>query len=184
IDLLLDFGFQEGSYFLNEDLLKPLCKALKEHFQEVETIPDPDNGWMILIKENGVLGHSYILKQEIIESSEYSKLLSLYRKIKDLLNLSFIIGEEQYSSLDEMVSAVLEKVKKGYSIQRYKGLGEMNPEQLWETTMDPERRVLLKVTIEDAVEADRIFSVLMGDQVEPRKSFIMENALRVKNLDV
>lgn len=184
IDLLLDFSFQEGSYFLNENLLKPLCKALKEHFEEVETIPDPDNGWMILIRENGVLGHSYILKQEIIESSEYSKLLSLYRKIKDLLNLNYKIGEENYSSLDEMVSAVLEKVKKGYSIQRYKGLGEMNPEQLWETTMDPERRVLLKVTIEDAVEADRIFSVLMGDQVEPRKSFIMENALRVKNLDV
>lgn len=184
IDLLLDFGFQEGSYFLNEELLKPLCKALKEHFQEVETLPDPDNGWMILIKENGVLGHSYILKQEIIESSEYSKLLSVYRKIKDLLNLSFSIGEENYASLDEVVSAVLEKVKRGYSIQRYKGLGEMNPEQLWETTMDPEKRVLLKVTIEDAVEADRIFSVLMGDQVEPRKSFIMENALRVKNLDV
>lgn len=184
IDLLLEFGFQEGSYFLDEGLLKPLCKALREHFQEVETIPDPDNGWLIMIKDNGVLGHTYILKQEIIESSEYSKLLTLYRKLKDLLNLSYSVGDERYSSLEEMVNSVLEKVKKGYSIQRYKGLGEMNPEQLWETTMDPERRVLLKVTIEDAVEADRIFSVLMGDQVEPRKSFIMENALRVKNLDV
>jgi DNA gyrase subunit B len=95
-------------------------------------------------------------------------------------------GQEEATVADrqELLSLFLTRARKGQYIQRYKGLGEMNPGQLWETTMDPEKRVLLQVKIEDAVEANEIFTVLMGDQVEPRREFIEKNALNVANLDI
>src|SRR5207244_8335190 len=87
-------------------------------------------------------------------------------------------------SRDELLTHILTAAKKDIQIQRYKGLGEMNPEQLWETTMNPTKRTLLQVRIDDAVETDEIFTVLMGDAVEPRRKFIEDNALDVRNLDI
>ncbi len=85
---------------------------------------------------------------------------------------------------EELLNLLMERAKKGVGIQRYKGLGEMNPDQLWTTTMDPEKRILLQVEIEDGVEADEIFTILMGDKVEPRREFIQSNALEVTELDI
>jgi len=101
--------------------------------------------------------------------------------------LSLVESEERktpVNGLFDLLNAIRELGRKGLEIQRYKGLGEMNPEQLWETTMNPDKRKMLKVVLEDAVRADQIFSVLMGDEVEPRRQFIEDNALNVRNLDI
>ncbi len=131
----------------------------------------------------------FLINKNLLESADYEELLHLYKKMKTLGAGTFIIVSEKnehllINNIEELSTRIIEISKEGMLIQRYKGLGEMNPEQLWETTMDPERRMLLKVSIEDAVEADVIFSVLMGDQVEPRRQFIEQNALRVRNLDI
>ncbi len=106
------------------------------------------------------------------------------KKIKAVYRIENDGDVKEVFSLKELLAYIKEVAAKGMHIQRYKGLGEMNPQQLWETTMDPEKRTILKVTLEDAVEADKMFTVLMGDQVEPRREFIEDHAHQVKNLDI
>jgi DNA gyrase subunit B len=119
---------------------------------------------------------------------EFQKAVELFTRLEDRLTPPFITGEngtsEEIASREALLDRVLASAKKDLSIQRYKGLGEMNPEQLWETTMNPDTRTLLQVRIDDAVETDEIFTVLMGDAVEPRRKFIEDNALDVRNLDI
>jgi DNA gyrase subunit B len=119
---------------------------------------------------------------------EYRSSLNLFPQIKDFLDTEFVIrsGEREIkaSNWTEFLDTVKAESFKGSNLQRYKGLGEMNPEQLWETTMDPDQRVLLQVSIDDAEKADDIFTTLMGDKVEPRRDFIINHALEVTELDI
>jgi DNA gyrase subunit B len=128
------------------------------------------------------------IDNELVGSSEYRSLSHNEEGLRSLAGSDFAVARRDEksacSSLDEAIETLYGEARRNLNIQRYKGLGEMNPEQLWETTMDPEKRHLLQVRIEDAFSTDDIFSVLMGDDVEPRRDFIQRNALHVTNLDV
>ncbi len=137
--------------------------------------------------QHGIRSTRY-LPREFFGTSEYQHIMALATKIGDLLSEdSYVVrGDKQMQtdSFSEAVEWLMNEARRGQSIQRYKGLGEMNPEQLWDTTVNPETRRLLQVKIDDALKADEIFTTLMGDQVEPRREFIEKNALTVGNLDV
>lgn len=139
------------------------------------------------------LAHHYLLDASFINSSEYGKLLRLSSEWNTLLESDAFIRREASAGttkdipvrdFDYLWQQMMLDARRGLAIQRYKGLGEMNADQLWDTTMDPENRRMLRVTIEDAIAADHMFTCLMGDHVEPRRVFIEENALTVSNLDI
>jgi DNA gyrase subunit B len=134
------------------------------------------------------IGSTRYLPREFFGTNEYKHVMALAAKINDLLSEdSYVKRGEKRSPVNSFAASVdwlMREARRGQSIQRYKGLGEMNPEQLWDTTVNPETRRLMQVKIDDAVKADEIFTTLMGDQVEPRREFIEKNALTVENLDV
>jgi len=173
--------------FQDEDLMAKIEGALDKAGYKTELTSDEEHGlWEIETTTN--TGVNLVIDWNFASYVEFQKAVELFKNLEDELAAPFISGEngasEEIPTREALLEKVLTAAKKDLSIQRYKGLGEMNPEQLWETTMDPAKRTLLKVRIDDAVETDEIFTVLMGDAVEPRRKFIEDNALDVRNLDV
>ncbi|MCP4039547.1 MAG: DNA topoisomerase (ATP-hydrolyzing) subunit B [bacterium] len=182
-----------------ETLLGELGPRIQQQFALID--PDADvvefsteggNGegtsCLIAATRRAGIEHRLTIDREFLESGDMQRLCRLHRELSEIAAAPYglRLDEEthEFGGADDLLAAVLEIGQKGVSIQRYKGLGEMNPEQLADTTMNPANRVLCQVRVDDAVEADEVFTTLMGDVVEPRRKFIEDNALNVENLDV
>ncbi|MFW8591484.1 DNA topoisomerase (ATP-hydrolyzing) subunit B [Glaciecola sp. 2405UD65-10] len=169
------------------DLLAASEDDSRSFLFNVELSEDGKNELVIIMRQHGI-DYNYLINSDFVSSPEYEKIRKLNETINDLMSEGAYIkrGEKTkpVAEFKEALEWLMAEAKRGQYIQRYKGLGEMNPEQLWETTMDPSQRRMLQVTIEDAIGADQLFTTLMGDQVEPRRAFIESNALNVENLDV
>jgi DNA gyrase subunit B len=181
-------------YDLTKDLLKnrketnALIKHLKQEFPDIseEILEDEEHqSYRVELSRNGL---TLKIDNEFLKSPDFRELKNLFTGLKGLGHPPYHVkhnsGVHRFESSKDLFDYILSIAKKGISIQRYKGLGEMNPKQLWETTMDPKKRTLLQVSVEDSVKAEEIFSTLMGDQVEPRKEFIAQHALEVRYLDI
>jgi DNA gyrase subunit B len=152
---------------------------------------DQETGTTRIVFETFVNGvpRSTTIDEAFLSSPEFKELREIYNRVAEVAPAPYVLskGEDEpfrFNTLETLLAHVKKEGGRGLSVQRYKGLGEMNPEQLWETTMNGETRTLLQVRVDDAIAADEMFSVLMGDEVEPRREFIQSNALSVGNLDI
>lgn len=196
IETLVEAGVEDKKYLQDEVKMKQLCQVLsKAGFDCDDPIwHEQREVFEIVVKELNTVSNqirTFKIGRGLIYSSNYQKCIANGKNILPLSQAPYMVvnketGAELFTTKrrKELLNYIVEEGKKGVQIQRYKGLGEMNPGQLWETTMNPDKRILLKVTVEDALDSDEIFTVLMGDQVEPRREFIQNNALEVSTLDI
>lgn len=190
IEFLVMEDIKDKELFRKKEFMDGFLKKLDESgFQVTDFRLDEEEGFYeFVVTETLNGGQTSIVNWEFLSSPELRRLMNISKEYRLLKEGSYTLEADGSRKLiedpHELLRVLMERAKKGVSIQRYKGLGEMNPEQLWTTTMDPERRTLLRVEIKDSVEADDIFNVLMGDKVEPRREFIQNNALEVRELDI
>ena len=190
VRLLLDHGVVSKESLRQEEGLQAVLQALSatKNFTARLEFDEEHTCWVLLVTTHGREAVEIRLDWELLGSSDFQALVRLDQDLVDFKNPPHRLeGKDKtwdFVDLDQLLTFVLEEGQKGITIQRFKGLGEMNPEQLWETTMDPETRTLLKVNIADAGEADDIFTILMGDKVEPRREFIQNNVLELNELDI
>jgi len=189
IEMLIREGVADLEFLQDRKRVKRLQGLIEAKDLKVETLHDEEYDTHELAIRFGVNGMSVTCRvgHELVESAEYKALVKIYDELKDFTPPFEVLSDGEVIVVEnetKLVDFLHEKGKKGVSIQRYKGLGEMAPEQLWETTMNPENRSLLRVSISDAVGADGVFDILMGDEVEQRKKFIESNALLATNLDI
>ncbi|MEW6208565.1 MAG: LAGLIDADG family homing endonuclease [Acidobacteriota bacterium] len=181
-------GLKLHQVFEKEKLLQKIAAALEKENYATEIEVDEEHGTFEVAISRSRGNGRVLIDWELATHVEFQKAVQLYGDLPDLSRPPFIIAENgsqvTVESRAELLDHIMTAAKKDIHIQRYKGLGEMNPEQLWETTLNPDTRVLLNVQVNDAVETDEMFTVLMGDAVEPRRRFIEDNALEVKNLDI
>jgi DNA gyrase subunit B len=188
--LILKKGLVSKEGLRHEERLQELAAALKNSGKWVARLEADEEHqcWALILSAPGREFAEMRIDRELLGGSDFQALVRLDQALEDFKTPPHRLeGKDRYwdfPSLENLVAFILEEGQKGITIQRFKGLGEMNPEQLWETTMDPENRTLLKVNIEDAVAADEIFTILMGDKVEPRREFIQSNVLELNELDI
>ncbi len=189
IDILLQNGAANVDFLRKVQEIEKVQNILNEKSIISVLSKDEEHGLYELSVNFQVNGMKIVTKvnQELIKSVEYKNLYKLHEELEYFNPPYQVISNSEKVSVEndaKLLEYLSEKGKKGLVIQRYKGLGEMAPQQLWETTMNPETRYLVKVSIKDAVEADKVFTTLMGDEVEPRRNFIEKNALEAQNLDI